>query len=138
MKYDTKQLRIKELQKVNTYKEYENKMNSDKLKIREEYRRALDTQIANKPSPLGFPDQKNIEIDRIEHSKNALIPGVYTIASIGTRPVYKYGPSVSYAIKGKAEEKQLQDPVLYNPITNPIPRATSNPYMIKQYLKSHT
>jgi len=71
-----------------------------------------------------------------------MVPGLYNLASVGTRPILRTGAIITNSPgltqKSKYEaiqrmEKQAKD--TYNPITNPIPKMTQNPYLLREMQK---
>ena len=122
------------IEKQKVYKQYEDTMKQEKFKYKEDYRRALEAQLGkNKTLQINISDDKKLrEISKLENYKGAMIPGVYTIASVGSKPLYHMGNKYSIDNTPPKNPIYLKETVLYNPITNPIPMLTTNPYLKKQ------
>lgn len=67
---------------------------------------------------------------------NALIPGINNIPSVGSKPTCKVGKTI--VNNSLMSIPKLKSPItneeipFYNPITNPVPRFTDNPYIMKE------
>ena len=142
--------RVKEsLEKDKQYKELQTRLKSDKLQFQEDYANALRRQIQSKSNTtnLSIQNEKlHHDINKIENAPTHLIPGLYNLASVGTRPIYRTGVMIASSnsppmnsLKANPDRhgnsKSISDSNRYNPITNQIPMLTSNPYILKELHK---
>lgn len=113
----------------------------DKRAMKNEYRKVLETQINEKRLNQSIDlSITNKRVNSIKTPSNGLVPGLYNIASIGTRPVHRVAANnvreMHMSTHADAIEKSYEIPHLkYNPITNPIAMITSNPYILKEMNK---
>ena len=140
-------------------KQMQNKIKEDKAQLQRNYAKALEAQMAvKKPSSIDVGNRRAEDAsNKLESSPKGMVPGIFNIDSVGSRAIYRTGvmiaksPSIGMSSKYMNEVRKLEekkkaekpDPSAmpniisdrYNTITNPIPMATSNPYLMKQLSK---
>jgi hypothetical protein len=134
------------LQDDHDLREWNKKMNLSKMQLKQEYARVLEGQVTDKRRKeidIRLNNDKRIDEARskLENSVGGMVPGLYNLASVGTRPIYRTGVMIStgsplsvsakYADKGDNSERKN----VYNTITNQIPLVTQNPYILKEMRK---
>jgi len=129
-------------------REIQQKLKTEKHQYQEDYASYLKGQMQNKTKETMVTIQNakiHDAISKLESSPKPMIPGLYNLASVGTRPIYRTGvlitnspnlggsakyDAASMESKGKSMKEQS-----YNTITNPYPTLTSNPYILREMQK---
>ena len=125
------------------YREIQTKLRNEKHQFQEDYAGFLKVQMANKNKDAitSIQSIKTHEaVDKFEKSPRPMIPGLYNLATVGTRPIYHTGVMITNSLNlGSAPHVQQESHKVlnnkYNPITNPIPTMTSNPYFLREMQK---
>ncbi len=70
-------------------------MRLDKVKDQQEYKHILDTQMQTKaiPNELSIGEHKRITnaVHKMESADHGMVPGIYNLASVGSKPIYRTG-----------------------------------------------
>ena len=137
----------------------QDKIKEDKAQLQKNYAKALEAQMTVKRPAVDMGNKRAEEAsNKLESSPKGMVPGIFNIDSVGSRAIYRTGvmiaksPSIGMSSKYMEEVRKLEEKKKverqsdqnvipnknsekYNTITNPIPMATSNPYLIKQLSK---
>jgi hypothetical protein len=128
------------IKKEQEYRKLQAQFREDKVSMQSQYKKSLDSQQEfkklNRSTDISITKNYNSTFDKYD-SLHAMIPGLTNIPSIGTRPIYHSGVQISTTAKPAARSIEEYTPPMnvYNPITNPIPVITLNPYILKQFRK---
>jgi hypothetical protein len=142
-------------------RQMQSKIKEDKAQLQKNYAKALEAQMAVKrPAAIEVGNKRAEDAsNKLESSPKGMVPGIFNIDSVGSRAIYRTGvmiaksPSIGMSSKYMEEVRKLEgkkkierqsdqnvvpnkNSEKYNTITNPIPMATSNPYLIKQLSKA--
>ena len=148
MKYPSKAQHCIEDEK--DIRDWEQKRKYGIKQLKQEYAKVLEGQVydhKHKEIDIRFGTDKRIDDarEKIENNHNGLIPGLYNLASIGSRPIYRTGMMIAntspiannkFGEGPNSEGKIVKQK--YNTITNQIPYVTTNPYILKQMQQYNT
>ena len=133
------------LQDDQDLREWNKKMNLSKMQLKQEYARVLEGQVSDKRKKdidIRLNNDKRVDEARskLENSVGGMVPGLYNLASVGTRPIYRTGVMIStgspMCMSAKyAKGENIEKKNVYNTITNQIPLVTQNPYILKEMRK---
>lgn len=132
---------IKQTIKKSQYEcELDRKAMQERMEFKNEYRKALESQINNKKLNLSIESERH---KCSQDSSIAMVPGLYNIASVGTKPICRIGANYRsitkpHMINQDSTHTSMDVERKYNPITNPFSVFTSNPYILKEIKKYHT
>lgn len=142
-KYDYTETIKMSKEKERVYNEMQLRLKNDRHQFQEEYAESLRRQVQHKNDTIISIPNKNLhsDINKMASAHSHLIPGLYNIASIGTRPIYRLGLMLSSSPRQSSvpkRDRSADDKLTlgrYNPITNQIPMITSNPYIMRELEK---
>ena len=136
--------RVKEsLAEDKQYRDLQNRLKSEKLQFQDDYANVLRKQMQSKSNNTMISLQNSKlqrDSEKTEGAPTHMIPGIYNLASVGTRPIYRTGVMIANsppipsakAYEHHNKSANVLQSYRYNPITNQIPMLTSNPYILKE------
>lgn len=72
----------------------------------------------------------------MEEAPKGMVPGIYNIASVGSKPIYRTGIMIAQSYSQKTLQNHSSgSQTKFNTICNPIPLVMTNPYVIKDMIK---
>jgi hypothetical protein len=136
------------LQDDQEIRDWQQKMKYSKMQFQHEYAKVLEGQVSDKRHKeidIRLNNDKRVDEARskLENSVSGMVPGIYNLASVGSRPIYRtgvmitsnspMGVSAKYVERTSDEKNERKEK--YNTITNQIPQVTQNPYILKEMRK---